>query len=121
MNRQMTDEEIFKKYNEAKGTREQKEQIKIIAELNSATEKEIKEILFNMGAPVPSEPKKKTTPKTQIEKIKEKNKRVLPEVVKKALTEILMIKTDEYEKVRTEQQALEKEIEAIKKYMEESE
>lgn len=46
---EMTKEEIVRKYQRAETTKEKKEQIQILAELNATTEAHIKHVLREMG------------------------------------------------------------------------
>lgn len=118
MNRQMTDNEIIKKYQQANTVSEKREQIKIIAQLNSATEEEIIEILSNAGIKVPA--KKKT--KEKAEKKKEETKAEIPEAIRRMLSELMQDMTDQIdEKNREKADIVRNQIEKLNKEMEELE
>lgn len=96
MNRQMTDEEILKKYNQADKDSEKRNMIQTIADLNNAEYEEIDKILMNLGA---------TTPKTRKKNPKNDSPVLIKEIISKAMQEY----TDKIDKLNADRNKIIKE------------
>lgn len=103
----MSNEEMFKKYMKAENTREQKEQITIIAELNGITKDEVRKILSDKGAELPNERRKASTVKAKSEikkpvKNSSKGQQDIPEAVRNAIVKGMQDLTDKAEELHKE-------------------
>lgn len=109
MNRQMTDEEMLKKYNQADKEGEKKAMIQTIADLNGAEYEEIDEILMNLGAATPKPRKRKT-------------KSDSPVLIRKIISKAMQEYTDEIDKLNIDRNKIIKEkLEPLEKDMKELE
>lgn len=103
--RTMTDDEILKKYNQAKNMKEKREQITIIAELNEMSKDDVKEILLRKGADLPGNVKTgKSKPKAAVPKEEKpsENNYHIPEVVRNVIVNAMQGFTDEAEQKHKE-------------------
>ena len=103
--RTMTDDEMLKKYNQAKNMKEKREQITIIAELNGMSKDEVKEILLRKGADLPGNVKNgKSKPKAAVPKEEKpsENNYHIPEEVRNVIVNAMQGLTEEAEQKHKE-------------------